>query len=240
MSNYLFPYLLITLHFISGAIFIFLMTRRLDAERSKKQWTKFFTYLLLFNLIWNSVIYAHVFFLVLGYTLMIFCLLEWWKAIQERREKIWLMLGFILALAGFWRFLYLPENEILYTFFIVILFDGASQISGQLLGKKSLLPRISPNKTVEGLLGGSVITLATVLLVKNQFSSGWTDLILVSLLVIFFAFAGDLLASCIKRRSGLDTFGNMLPGHGGFLDRFDSLILAGSAMFIVHFAKEFF
>lgn len=240
MNNYLFPYLLIMLHFISGAIFIHVINHKLDADSSKQQWIKFFTYVLLFNLLWNSLIYLDAFFLVLGYTLMILCFLEWWKAIKEKSGKIWLMLGFILVLAGFWRFLYLPDKKILYTFFIVILFDGSSQIAGQVFGRNALLPRISPNKTVEGLIGGILITLATVLLVKKQFASGWAELILMSMFVILFAFSGDLLASITKRRVGLDTFGRMLPGHGGFLDRFDSLILAGSAMFIFSYVKEFF
>lgn len=239
MDKYLLPYLLIMLHFISGACFLIGINRKLDAGRSREQWTKFISYVILFNLIWNSKIFSDTLFMLMAYLLMILCSVEGWKAIQKTRGKIWPSAGFILVLAGFWRFLYLPDNEILFTLFIVILFDGSSQISGQLMGKIPLLPRISPSKTLEGLIGGTIVTLGTALLVRNTFAAGWPEIIGMSMLVILFAFFGDLLASWIKRKAGLTTFSRMIPGHGGFLDRFDSLLLAGCAVFLVSIAKEF-
>lgn len=238
MDNYLFPYLLIIMHFVAGAFFLILITRRLDPVSSKKQWVKFITYVLLFNLIWNSIVWYEMVFILLGYAIMILCAWEYWTAIKRLRLGFFLIPAFILVLAGFWRYLYLPKNEILFTFFMVVLFDGSSQIAGQLFGKKALLPKISPGKTTEGLIGGTGITLGTVLLVKSAFAYSWTEIILMSLLVLLFAFMGDLLASLIKRHSGIETFGSLLPGHGGFLDRFDSLIMAGSAMYVFDLLKE--
>lgn len=233
------PYILIMLHFVSGAIFLVLITRRLDPHSSKKQWIKFITYVLLFNLLWHSMIWSNAIFMLLAYTIMILCIWEWWKAVKGVRTHLWLFAGFFLVLAGFWRFLFLPRAEILFVFFIVILFDGSSQIAGQVLGKHPLMPGISPHKTVEGLIGGIVITLGTALLVRNAFSQGWGELFLKSILVILFAFMGDLLASLVKRKAGLESYGSLLPGHGGFLDRFDSLILTGSAVYLISLAKDF-
>jgi phosphatidate cytidylyltransferase len=194
---------------------------------------------ILFNLIWNSKLFVPTLFMTMAYLLMILCALEWWKAVQKTRHTFWLAAGFLLVLGGFWRFLYLSENEILFTLFMVILFDGSSQIAGQLFGKIPLLPHISPSKTLEGLLGGALVTLATAALVRNSFSTGWGELAGRSLLVISFAFTGDLLASFVKRKAGLAIFGRMLPGHGGLLDRFDSLFMAGCAVYFFNFAKEF-
>ncbi|MEN8203490.1 MAG: phosphatidate cytidylyltransferase [Bacteroidota bacterium] len=238
MNNFLFPYLLIMLHFLSGAFFLILINRKLDSNRSREQWIKFISYVILFNLIWNSKIYSDIAFMMMAHLVMILCSLEWWKAIQKSWNRFWLAAGFILVLAGFWRFLYLPDKEILFTVFIVILFDGSSQIAGQLFGKIPLLPGISPSKTLEGLIGGITVTLGTALLLRNSFLLEWAELILMSMLVILFAFMGDLLASYVKRKAGLVTFSRMLPGHGGFLDRFDSHIMAGGAVFLVSLAKE--
>ncbi len=227
MNSYLWPYLLITFHFISGAIWILLINRKLDQASVKRQWTKYFTYVVLFNLIWNSIIWYHGIFIVLGYFLIILCAWEWWNAIKKTGGRNWFVVGFIVVIAGFWSFLHRPEADILFAFFIVVLFDGSSQIAGQLVGKNPLLPKISPGKTIEGLVGGTLITLGSVLLVRNSFSMEWSEIIFKCLLIMASAFLGDLAASSAKRKASLDTFGKLLPGHGGFLDRFDSLILVG-------------
>lgn len=238
MDNFLLPYLLIMLHFVSGAFFLIHINRKLGVDRSREQWTKFFSYVILFNLIWNSKIFSDILFMILAGVIVIFCSAEWWSAIQKIRGRLLLAVGFIIILLGFWRFLYLADSLILFTFFVVILFDGSSQISGQLFGKIPITPKISPSKTLEGLLGGIIITLGTVLLVRNSFEEGWVELIGLSLLIIMFAFTGDLLASSVKRRAGLTIFSRMLPGHGGILDRYDSLLMAGCAVFLFSLAKE--
>jgi len=227
MGSFLWPYLLITFHFISGAIWICLINRKLDQASVKKQWMKYVTYVVLFNLIWNSIIWDHVIFIVLGYLLILICSWEWWNAIKKTEGRNWFITGFVVVMAGFLNFLYRMEIDILFAFFIVVLFDGSSQIAGQLVGKNPLLPKISPGKTIEGLVGGTLITLGSVLLVRNSFLMEWSEIIFKCLLIMASAFLGDLAASYAKRKAGVDTFGKLLPGHGGFLDRFDSLILVG-------------
>jgi len=235
MNNYLWPYLMIMLHFVSGAIWIFLINRNLDQISARNQWTKYFTYLLIFNLVWYSIIWYPSALVVLGSIIILTCGWEWWIAISKTQGRIWLLAGFMAAAIGFWSFLHMAASDILFAFFLVMLFDGASQIAGQLLGKHSLLPKISPNKTIEGLIGGTLITLGSALLVKHSFSMEWNEVILKGLMVITFALAGDLMASFVKRRANLVTFGRLLPGHGGFLDRFDSLIMAGSLTSLLGF-----
>ncbi len=89
-----------------------------------------------------------------------------------------------IVLAGFWSFLHRTETDILFAIFVVVLFDGSSQITGQLVGKNPLLPKISPGKTIEGLVGGTVITLGSVLLVRNSFSMEWSEIIFKCLLIM--------------------------------------------------------
>ena len=132
---------------------------------------------------------------------------------------------------GFLGFLAISRPpEIVSAFFTVFCFDAFSQVSGQLFGKHQLSPKVSPNKTVEGLLGGLIAAMAAGWIASTWSSTSYwpvrTALIAVSSLT------GDLAASHFKRRHGIKDFSNWIPYQGGFLDRFDSLIAAGSAAYL--------
>lgn len=105
--------------------------------------------------------------------------------------------------------------------------DSYAQLWGRLLGRHRLCMRLSPGKTVEGFLGG--ILSATVLAPVLGFLAPGAparELALLGLVTALAATVGDLSFSLIKRRLGVKDFSGLLPGHGGLLDRFDSLILA--------------
>jgi phosphatidate cytidylyltransferase len=233
MDSYLFPYLLLMAHFVSGALWLIRINRKLEPAAARKQWIKYTTYLILTNLIWYCLVFFPRAFPFLGILLMLLAAAEWWRAIHKLERKVWFILLFLVVLAGFWDFLYLDQARLLFTWFVVVLFDGSCQIAGQVAGKRKLLSRISPRKTVEGLAGGAVLTLATSLLVRHSFSLGWTELILLTCLVMAAAFLGDLLASLVKRKAGIESYGKIMPGHGGVLDRFDSLIMAGALVYLI-------
>jgi len=232
MDNYLFPYLLLMAHMVSGALWLIRINRSLDPLESRRQWTKYITYVLIVNLLWFCILYSQLVFILLGIGLIVLASLEWWRAVHKLKGKLWFILTFALVLAGFWRFLYLEQRLLLYTWFVIVLFDGSSQIAGQVAGKRKLLPRISPNKTLEGLAGGVIITSGTTVLVRSHFSFSWLELILITVFIMASAFLGDLLASAMKRKAGLDNFGRIIPGHGGVLDRFDSFIMTGAFLFL--------
>jgi phosphatidate cytidylyltransferase len=105
--------------------------------------------------------------------------------------------------------------------------DAFSQLWGRLLGHHPLCPRISPAKTVEGCLGGVATTLVVAILAGADLPvlSVGRRMILGGVIAAA-ATAGDLVFSLLKRRLGIKDFASTLPGHGGLLDRFDSLVIA--------------
>ena len=107
-------------------------------------------------------------------------------------------------------------------------FDGFSQVAGQLIGKRGLAPAISPAKTVEGTLGGLVAATLVAALVAEPLGIGPLRAALTAPPICFAGLTGDLLASWIKRRAGIKDFSQLIPGHGGFLDRFDSWLFASA------------
>ncbi|MEO9477010.1 MAG: phosphatidate cytidylyltransferase [Cyclobacteriaceae bacterium] len=116
--------------------------------------------------------------------------------------------------------------------------DTGAYFAGTFFGKTKLFSRISPKKSWEGFVGGAVTSMAFAYMISNYY----TDLLLwewiiVSIIVVVVGTYGDLVESLFKRSLEIKDSGTTIPGHGGFLDRFDSLIL--SIPFIVVFLKLF-
>lgn len=129
--------------------------------------------------------------------------------------------------------LFLPEThefspKIILSFFAFVwISDTGAFCVGSLIGKHKLIPKISPKKTIEGLLGGIVFTLlSSILVCKWVGIFSQTQWLIISLITVIFATFGDLVESMVKRNAGVKDSGKMLPGHGGVLDRFDSTLLA--------------
>lgn len=104
--------------------------------------------------------------------------------------------------------------------------DTGAYLVGSQIGKHKLLPRISPGKTIEGSIGG-ILTTTLVAVLLYLFFPGEMDLVhwtMLALIVAIFGSLGDLIESMLKRSVGVKDSGNILPGHGGMLDRFDAFI----------------
>ena len=111
--------------------------------------------------------------------------------------------------------------------------DVFAYFIGKYLGKHLLAKRISPKKTVEGALGGAIMALAlSFFLFKLLVMPECYDWPVLSLLISFFTITGDLLESLIKRNIRIKDSGSLIPGHGGLLDRFDSLLFSLTPVFI--------
>lgn len=104
--------------------------------------------------------------------------------------------------------------------------DTFAYIAGRLFGKHKMFESVSPKKTWEGLIGGSILTM-----IFSYPLAIWFDIpifmnIIIALLTVVFGTVGDLVESMLKREYGIKDSGNILPGHGGILDRFDALLIS--------------
>ena len=111
--------------------------------------------------------------------------------------------------------------------------DTFAYLTGRLLGKHKLFERISPGKTIEGSIGGLVFTLAGIIVFSHYVD--WLSLwqaIGLGLIAVVFGTLGDLCESMLKRQAGVKDSGNLIPGHGGILDRFDSVLFAMPFVFV--------
>lgn len=118
-------------------------------------------------------------------------------------------------------------------FFIIWVYDSAAYAVGSLTGKHKICTRISPAKSWEGLIGGAVFAVLMGIgnsVMFNELSI--TDWIITALLVVVFGTSSDFFESKLKREAGVKDSGNILPGHGGMLDRFDTLLFATPAIFV--------
>ncbi|OIK15313.1 phosphatidate cytidylyltransferase [Bacillus sp. MUM 13] len=113
-----------------------------------------------------------------------------------------------------------------YALFTIWATDSGAYFFGKAMGKRKLWPEISPNKTIEGFVGGIVCALIVAILFYffSDLEHSAVKLLLISILISVFGQMGDLVQSAYKRHYGVKDSGRLLPGHGGILDRLDSLI----------------
>lgn len=112
--------------------------------------------------------------------------------------------------------------------------DTGAYLVGISAGKHPLFKRISPKKSWEGFFGGLLFTLLASLAMPSLFGiTGWEGWLLVAIVVVAGGTFGDLVESMIKRKADVKDSGSLIPGHGGFLDRFDSILFAWPLMFMI-------
>ena len=161
------------------------------------------------------------------FTTIIYCLILLEIFLNFNKKNI-LFLYVLISFISFHLYFFYNFNIIffIYVSVLIILFDSFSYFFGSFFGYKKILPQISPNKTYEGLILGYIFSLITVFpFFINLFAVGFFMFILISTILIVFAFIGDLIQSYYKRQSNIKDSSSLLPGHGGFFDRFDSFIL---------------
>ena len=126
---------------------------------------------------------------------------------------------------------------ILIPFAVAFMSDAGAYFVGLRFGKHKLAPVVSPNKTIEGALGGIVTAMLSMLLyalildlIPGGFIVNYALALLYGLVGSLAGMLGDLCFSVIKRQTGIKDYGNLIPGHGGVLDRFDSLMMVAPLM----------
>ncbi|MFD1862472.1 phosphatidate cytidylyltransferase [Planococcus chinensis] len=150
------------------------------------------------------------------------------------------ILGTLYIGVGFY---YMIETRIeglafvVYALLVVWFTDSGAYFTGRKIGKRKLWPEISPNKTIEGFVGGIIWAIA-VALVLNYFvdlDKSILIIVIVTIAASIFGQLGDLVESALKRHFNVKDSGHILPGHGGILDRFDSILFVMPLLHFLHF-----
>ncbi len=158
---------------------------------------------------------------------------EWHMMTKNKPYKIY---GFVLLIFSFFTFYKLSINFVLV--FFVILVCIATDIGGYFFGKifkGPKLTKISPNKTYAGMIGAYFLSLIILTIVIDliNYSGSIIFLFLITILISTISQIGDIIVSYFKRKSNIKNTGNIIPGHGGLLDRIDGMIFAFPAFYLV-------
>lgn len=213
--------------FALGALLMALANRRVAPEVARARWLKFVVFGLIVHAVLGAAVLGRAAVLGLLAAILLVGARElagaWRRLAPPRPARIWGVYGIVvpLCLASAWR---LPPAAFAFLFVVTATFDGFSQVVGQWLGRRKLVPRLSPGKTVEGLLGGLVAAAIVAVPVRGLLPAPVAWAAGIGVAVGLAALAGDLAASWVKRRAGIKDYSALLPGQGGVLDRFDSLL----------------
>jgi len=208
---------------------------------SENLFIRIFSSILLFILSLYLIIKGNIFFNIFIILLLMISLLEWYKMSYNR---YYYLPGLLFLIISFYT-AYLIRNDFnvfyfLMIFFICILTDIGGYIFGKII-KGPKLTKISPNKTYSGALGGLLLSLlgswifynwSIDIFIKPNLTIG--NLFIISIFISIISQIGDLAVSLFKRLSNLKDTGNIIPGHGGILDRIDGMIFAFPISFLLN------
>ena len=191
------------------------------------------TALLLIGVIFMVLFLSNVWIFSAVISLICFAgLREWFK---NNFNKSFLGI-FVIANFGLWSIFYILMGKGNYALFGLIIlntaiYDISAYIIGSKFGRNYIVSKISPKKTLEGLIGGVLVSALYGLIINFYFDIKFA--VIIFIFGAFLAFAGDLLISYFKRQSGVKDTGDILPGHGGILDRIDSHLVATPILIII-------
>ena len=236
LSSLLFALVLL---YLAGGMGLFVFEKRIHREKRKSTFVKYLVYLIIVLAHLFLIYYAVSFYRILSFMYLVAGCYEIMSVLIRGRakfntsSKIFYLTGYAFIASGYAFFQFLPAESLLFLFLVVSAFDGFSQVTGYVFGKRKILPVTSPNKTVEGLVGGAIVAFVPALIMGAYFKEPFCDTVLKCLIIIPAAFAGDYLASRLKRQAGIKDFSRLIPGHGGVIDRFDSHFVSGAVFFLI-------
>jgi len=224
--------------FSVGALIVLLghRLRRPGVERRRSDWIKYGVYAVVINALWVSAYVGRAAAGALLAAIVVAGTCEVSRIAPARRRFATAVTAAALFALALGHLLASPTPGWPASFAFVIMVtastDSFAQLCGRLIGRRKLCPRLSPEKTVAGLLGGLSMAVGVALLLGFLLPGArGAPLAGLGLLTAAGAVGGDLLFSAIKRAAGIKDFSTWLPGHGGVLDRFDSLLLAAPVFY---------
>ena len=213
--------------FLLGAIVMGLSRRRAPPGVMSERWLKLSVFFVIVHVVLGVAMLgppAVTCLLVVIITAGAVELAVAWRSIPPPKPLLIVPIYAAMAMVVVYVGTRLPGPVFAFVFLVTAATDGFSQVVGQLLGRHKLAPRISPAKTIEGLLGGLVAACAVALFVRSLLRWSVSATLGLALLTALSGLAGDLAASTVKRRARIKDYSAALPGQGGVLDRFDSLL----------------
>ena len=200
----------------------------------RKQPTQFITLVLVITLISIFIPQTWLIWWVLSFG--IWLMATKWVLVYPAQEKWYgkrlFVMGMIILTASITAMYSLWQISpwwLMYVFLLVWCADSGAYFVGRKLGKRKLAPNVSPNKSIEGLIGGILTASVVAVIVGFELAlTGMASIAFLGLsgLTVMASVLGDLFESMLKRRAGIKDSGTILPGHGGVLDRIDSLLSA--------------
>jgi|SRR3989338_286918 len=208
----------------------------LDPRENTKQ--RVVSALILVPIALYAIFYSKGFFIFLAIAVAIMMSSEWLDMIKNQSDqKKWRIIGFFYILFPIYAVIKirLYDADILFWMFAVIwATDIFAFFAGKSLGGAKLAPTISPNKTWSGLAGGVVASMLIGFMSSFMFAGGVLFFVFISAFLAVIEQASDLLESKFKRICGVKDSGNIIPGHGGVLDRLDGMMLvAPTVLFLI-------
>jgi len=188
----------------------------------------------------NNIDYKFIFFVIIISLLIMFCI----PVFDTKYNFIDISITLLafLYISVFFSFIVLVNNKDYGNYYVWLIFisswmcDTSAFYTGKFFGKTKLCPKVSPKKTVEGSIGGLIGSAAScgifgIFIISRGVSIALIHFVIIGIVCGIFSQFGDLTASSIKRFAGVKDYGNLIPGHGGILDRFDSILFSALIVF---------
>lgn len=197
--------------------------------------------LIFISILWFATLYSVASCSILFSIIGLICIYEMYQLRIGKTKLIplvYIITPFILIQILIWKYLsiniydnivWMPEI-ILYLFALTWTFDTFAYIFGVKFGKHKILPSISPKKSWEGFIGGLIFTTILAIFI---FGENINKILMYSVLIAISATLGDFIESYYKRQAKAKDSGNLIPGHGGMLDRMDSLLISISVISLI-------
>lgn len=197
--------------------------------------------LIFISILWFATLYSAISCSILFSIIGLICMYEMYQLRIEKTKLIpliYIITPFILIQILIWKYLsinlynsivWMPE-VILYLFALTWTFDTFAYIFGVKFGKHKILPSISPKKSWEGFIGGLIFTTILAIFI---FGENINKILMYSVLIPISATIGDFIESYYKRKAMAKDSGNLIPGHGGMLDRMDSFLISISVISLI-------